>query len=252
MARNKNVWGQCSICEKQGKLSFEHVPNKEAYNKATVIEYSWGDVFVKKENVKGKIVQGGIGEYTLCESCNNDTGHWYGNEYTRWAKACFDFLRSRTPSLTEPDEAIIILHNVYPLRFLKQVVVCFFSVVPGLARIYPELKNYVLDKQNTQLPQDCRFFLNFYFGEKPKLKRWPLAAKISVRQEGGHLIPVASSVLSEVAHPPFVLIMSKETGFAGAGEITSFTQYGYDQLAKNLTLKLQVIRGKSTLPGSFR
>jgi len=251
MTRKKSVFGQCNICERQGKLSFEHVPNEKAYNDAKVIEYSFEDVFVKKENVKGKVIQGGIGEYTLCESCNSNTGSWYGKEYTDWAETCFDFLRTRTPSPTEPDEAIITLHNVYPLRFLKQVVVLFFSVAPNLARTYPELKQYVLDKQNTQLPQDCRFFLNFYFGEKPKLKRWPLAAKISARQKGSQIIPVASSILSEVAHPPFALTMSDEAGFSGAGEITSFTKCGYEQLVKNLTLKLRVIRGESALPGRF-
>jgi hypothetical protein len=246
----QSVFGQCKICGKQGKQSFEHVPNKKAYNEAKVIEHSFEDVFVKKKNVKGKIVQGGIGEYTLCESCNSNTGAWYGIEYIHWAKTCFDFLRTRTPSPTEPDKAIVHLNNVHPLRFLKQVVVFFFSVAPDLARTYPELKHFVLDKQNTRLPQGCRFFLNLYFGEKPNLKRWPLAANISFRMEGGQIIPVYSSVLSEVAHPPFALTMSEETGFRGAREITSFIKYGYEELV-NLKLKLRVIRGKSEFPGSF-
>jgi len=253
MARMKKqtVIGQCKICGKEGRLSYEHVPNREAYNKDTVIEYSWGDVFVRKENVKGKIKQGGIGEYTLCGKCNNDTGHWYGDEYTRWARACFDFLRSRKPSMTEPDEAIMTLHNVYPLRFLKQVVVCFFSVAAGLAQAYPGLVQYVLAKEETHLSDGCRFFMNFYFGAKPKLRRWPIAGKITVIQSKGNIIPIAGSIISEITHPPFELIMSDKTGFVGAGEITSFTNYGYDQLVRNLTLKLQVVKGESSLPGSF-
>jgi len=28
---------------------------------------------------KGPIQQRGMGSYTLCNKCNNDTGHWYGN-----------------------------------------------------------------------------------------------------------------------------------------------------------------------------
>jgi hypothetical protein len=45
--------------------------------------------------------------------------------------------------------------------------------------------------------------------------------------------------------------MSDEMGFKRAGNITLFTNYDYGQHAKNLTLKLQVIKGESTLPGSF-
>lgn len=250
--RKQIVLGQCNICGEQGKLSYEHVPNKEAYNKARVIEYSWEDRFVKKEDSKGKIVQGGIGEYTLCERCNNNTGHWYGNEYTQWAMTCFDFLKNRLPRSNDPDEAIITLHNVYPLRFLKQVVVCFFSIVPNLTNTYPDLKRFVLEKETRLLPNDCRFFINFYFGVKPKLKRWPLAAKISVNIEGNQIIPINKSILSEMAHPPFVLVMSDSTGFAHAGEITFFTNYDYAQLVEKLTLRLQVIRGESILPGSFQ
>jgi hypothetical protein len=252
MARQKKkVFGQCRICGKQGILSYEHVPNREAYNKETTIEYSWEDVFIKKEKAKRKIVQGGIGQYTLCEKCNNDTGHWYGDEYTRWAQACFEFLKNRKPSSGLTDEASIILHDVYPLRFLKQVLVCFFSVTPNLAQTHPELVKYVLNKEEKYIPENCLFFLNFYFGTKPKLRRWPIAGKITVLHQDGNLIPVASSVISEITHPPFALILSDETGFQRAGNITPFTNYDYDQQAKNVTLKLQVIKGESTFPGSF-
>lgn len=249
--RKKKVYGQCKICGKQDGLSFEHVPNRQAYNKQTIIEYSWEDVFIRKEKAKGKIIQGGIGEYTLCKQCNNDTGSWYGSEYTRWARACFEFLRNRKSPSVEPDEAIITLHDVYPLRFLKQVVVCFFSVTPGLAQTYPRLVNYVLNKEEKRIAEDCRFYLNLYFGAKPKLRRWPLAGKITVHHHKGRLIPVASSIISEVTHPPFALVMSDKMGFIGAGDLTPFTNFDYDQQLRNLTLKLRVIKGELSLPGSF-
>lgn len=251
MGRKKRIIvDECRICGSVGDLSFEHVPNREAYNKSTTIEYSWGDVFVKKDQVTGKIVQGGIGEYTLCEPCNNNTGHWYGGEYTRWAKACFEFLQTRTPSITEPDETIIILRDVYPLRFLKQVIVCFFSITPGLSKTYPQLAKFILDKDQTQLPEDCTFFMNFYFGTKPKLRRWPIAGKLTILHKDGKLVPLSNSIISEITHPPFALIMSDKSGFVGAGNITHFADYTYDQ-HENITLKLRVIKGVSTLPGNF-
>jgi len=248
--RRKRKSGQCRICGEQDALSYEHVPNREAYNNQTIIEYSWEDEFVKKRIATPRIVQRGMGQYTLCQKCNNDTGHWYGGEYTGWARACFEFLKSRKPSPVEADEAVVILHDVYPLRFLKQVVVCFFSVTPGLAQTHPGLVEYVLNKQEKHIPEDCQFFMNFYFGPNPKLRRWPLAGKITVVQRDGQLIPLASSVISEITHPPFALVLAHGTGFKSAGNITPFTNCDYDQ-AKDVTLKLQVIKGESTLPGSF-
>jgi hypothetical protein len=249
--RRKKELDQCRICGKQGPLSYEHVPNREAYNKQTIIEHSWEDAFVRKERPRGRIVQRGMGKHTLCEKCNNDTGRWYGGEYTSWARACFEFLKHRTPSPVEPDKAAITLHDVYPLRFLKQVVVCFFSVTPGLAQTHPGLVQYVLNKEERHIPEDCQFFMNFYFGPKPKLRRWPIAAKIPVLVERGELIPLGATVISEITHPPFALVLAHGTGFEGAANITRFSECDYDQQVKNVTLTLQVIKGESTLPGSF-
>ena len=250
MSKKKRVRvGECHICGERGQLSFEHVPNRAAYNRATIIEYSCEDMLLQRQAARKRIVQGGVGRYTLCERCNNNTGHWYGGEYTKWARACFDFLAACQAAGTVPGEAAVTLHNVYPLRFIKQVVVCFFSVAPGLRHTHPQLVQYVLGKEENRLPEGCRFFLNFYHG--PKLRRWPIAGKITVAYGNGRLIPLSGSVLSEITHPPFALIMADETGFVGAGEITGFTRYEYDQV-ENVTLNLRVIRGESLLPGSFQ
>ena len=77
------------------------------------------------------------------------------------------------------------------------------------------------------------------FGTKPILKRLPLAGQISVRHSGNQLISISGSILSEMAHPPFDLIMTEDGGFPGASEITCFTKYGYDQMKKEITLKLR-------------
>ncbi|MCB0482878.1 MAG: hypothetical protein KDC83_15720, partial [Flavobacteriales bacterium] len=240
MARKKKT-GVCQICGKQGKLSFEHVPNKKALNSATIIEYTFEDVFIKKDKSKGHKVQGGIGQYTLCEQCNNDTGSWYGDEFTIWSCNCMDFLYQRSLRLDFSDEAVVTLLNVYPLRFLKQVVVCFFSVSPGLAQQYPELVKFVKDKYEQHTPEGCNFYINFHYSTtSPTLRRWPLAGVISVQQEGKKIIPSGFSVICEIAHPPFQLIMTLGAGYhKKAGYINIFNQYDYDQ-QDNVTLKLGV------------
>jgi hypothetical protein len=240
--------GQCSICGAFGKLSLEHVPPKEAFNKSRVVEYSFEDA-VRRRKPRGAITQGGVKNYTLCRKCNNDTGRWYGGEYVTWAKTCMSFLAKRAPAPAPPDEARLTLHGVYPLRFLKQVIVCFFSVTPNLAQLYPGLSNYVLDPRETRLPSDCRFYLNFYHGPKPYLRYWPLAAKITVT---GDLRVVSSRIFSEIGYPPFALIMAEGPGFTQAGEITSFSKHGYNEQVADLSLILQVVKGTEPYPGSFR
>ncbi len=251
MARKQKVVGTCHICGQHGPLSFEHVPNRRAFNSSSIVEYTFEDVLIKKDKTKGRVVQGGIGRHTLCPKCNNDTGGWYGEEYTKWARSCADFLYQRWIRLDMSEEAVITLHNVYPLRFLKQVVVCFFSVAPGLAQQYPGLVNFVLDKNEKHLPLDCRFYMNFYYGTKPMLRQMPIGGVIhDVHFDGQNFRTAGFSVLSEIAHPPFLLIMPFGTGFPKAGDITSFSEYDYDQQAKNVTLKLRVLKGVSPLPNT--
>lgn len=251
MARKKKVTGICQICGKHGKLSFEHVPNKKAFNSTPIIEYTFEDALIKKDKSKGRKVQGGIGQHTLCIQCNNDTGSWYGDEFTQWSHNCMDFLYQRSLRLDFSDEATVTLLNVHPLRFLKQVVVCFFSVSPGLAQQHPELVRFVQDRHEQHIPSDCHFYINFYYSTSPPaLRRWPMAGIISVQQDGKRITPSGFSVVSEIAHPPFQLIMALGTGYhKKAGNITSFNQYGYDQ-QDNVTLRLGVLKGESPLPST--
>lgn len=248
MARKKIQIGNCQICGQHGKLSFEHVPNKAAFNSSTFIQYSFEDKLINKEEAKGRKVQGGAGRYTLCEQCNNDTGAWYGGEYTRWAKNCMDFLYQRSLRLDFSEEATVTLFRVYPLRFLKQVVTCFFSESPSLAQQYPDLVKFVQDRYEQYLPEGCRFLMNFYHttGNTIPLRRIPLAGIISVQYDEKGIVPTGSSILTEITHPPFQLVMSDDY-HKKAGEITSFNQYGYDDQV-NVTLKLGVMNGDSPLP----
>src|SRR5215213_3546525 len=92
MSKKKTV-GNCSICGNYGQLSFEHLPPRAAFNKATVIQYKLEDVVNTSRKSKGKPKQGGTGAFTLCENCNNMTGGLYGKEYVKWTRNCFDILR---------------------------------------------------------------------------------------------------------------------------------------------------------------
>ena len=120
------VPGPCCICGTHGKLSFEHVPPKRAFNDHGVFE---ADVKKMLENgwepgVKpdGRINQKGAGRFTLCDRCNNATGSWYGTPYIAVAKQAMELLHR-----SGGDVSLAYPYRMYPLRFLKQVVTMFFS-----------------------------------------------------------------------------------------------------------------------------
>ncbi len=75
MAR-KVVMGTCHICGVEGRLSFEHVPPKSAFNDQRVltIGYDTAINLGPYHRPSGRILQRGAGAYTLCAPCNNQTG----------------------------------------------------------------------------------------------------------------------------------------------------------------------------------
>ena len=240
MARRKHKSGTCHICGKYGKLSPEHVPPQSAFNNARIVEYTLESWLAKESNPKSRIQQGGIKRHTLCTKCNPDTGSWYGAEYVSWAKTCMSFLYQIPDNISEIG---IVLQNVYPLRFLKQVVTCFFSIFPdaGFAQANPALVGFVLNKEENNLPSESQFYLSLYQG--PKLRQNPLS---------GLLNPFTGemSVFSEIAHPPFALVMTQGSEFQRGLDITHFKEYKYDEQT-DLVLRLKVGEGHTPYPGDY-
>jgi len=256
----KRQKGTCHICGQTGFLSFEHIPPKSAYNKKTLVQYNLEDK-IRKANVKGRKIQGGVGAYTLCETCNNDTGSWYASEYVRWASIGYDTLKILHKDhklFGDKHELAVVFKEVYPLRFLKQVVVLFFSVSSGpngLSKNYPKLAEFVLDKESTDLPDGFRFFIRLF--ESPSVRRMPIAGKITVafnKSPDGQLTnlrPVSSNVFSEITHRPFALVMTMDgEDFSDATEITSFKEHSYNTQV-DLPLTLKVSRKTSHYPVDY-
>lgn len=250
----KKKVGHCSICGEFGQLSFEHVPPRSAFNKASVVEYLLDDA-IYKTGAKGKTKQKGIGYYTLCEKCNNNTGSWYGNEYARWTRTAFEIMRQWQQK--DVNQGTVTLFEVYPLRFIKQVVTCFFSVIgyygqAKFAQRNPGLVSFVLDKEEQTLPAGSSFFMNLYSlsAKQPTaLRQYPVAAKINVVYDKfGNIRPVEGHVFQEIAHPPFQLAMTGDQSFFGATEITHFSSFGYDE-KKDINLRLRIASSSSHLPG---
>lgn len=86
--------GICAICGEHKKLSFEHAPPKSAFNNKPIHLVDSDQMF--QENFKytnEALSQKGWGQFTLCESCNNNTGSWYGDSFKDFAQQGMEILR---------------------------------------------------------------------------------------------------------------------------------------------------------------
>lgn len=81
----KRTVGKCHICGTTDELSYEHIPPRAAFSSHKNFIYFIKDVLGSEKfpwdlsGKRGKQLQKGIGFYTLCDKCNNNTGAWYGD-----------------------------------------------------------------------------------------------------------------------------------------------------------------------------
>lgn len=113
--------GTCCICGREGKLTFEHIPPHKASNGFPLKLYNVGK-YITENNARYSSLQNGAGAWTLCSSCNNLTGAWYGNAYVEFASQGITYYRKKAAGI------ISVPYTIYPLRVFKQIVSCFASV----------------------------------------------------------------------------------------------------------------------------
>ena len=99
MSRRAKIFGTCKLCGDPEQLTYEHVPPKAAFNNSKNFYQATLDELIKIESVDLDLAkfskfplhsftkkQGGIGYFSLCGKCNNDTGSWYGKDFVIWAE----------------------------------------------------------------------------------------------------------------------------------------------------------------------
>jgi len=237
----KQKIGKCHICGIEGPLSFEHVPPHSAYNNKRVLKSTISEVLNRPPDELGnyQIQQNGSGDYTLCTSCNNNTGSWYGSDYVNFAHL----------GLLALDQAIksdLEFHtgSIHPLRIIKQVITMFFSVnQPGFAEANPDLVSFVLNRERKYLPDDV--FISMYMNRVGRGRFFPVS--------GHGDLDRGFEIISEFSFPPFGFVLSfdKEPFYKKLYNIRFFSSFGYnDQVV--LFLPLYILPTFSHLPGDYR
>jgi len=191
---------------------------------------------------RGKWVQRGSGQHSLCAKCNNDTGAWYGTAYVDFARQAMILLDRSNGNLS-----LAYPYHIFPLKVLKQIIVMFFSACgPEFRKAHPDLVKFVLDRERRIVPDEIHIWLYL---------RDPVEST-STRQAGvtGRLMLGGNTdVFSEIAFPPFGLIMTFKDQSVQR-ELCDITHFGYASYRTWDTyfLKLPVFPVVSWFPGDFR
>jgi len=244
MTRAKKKIGICCICGKEGKLSFEHVPPRSAFNDHPVfvanIKELIGNWDGELRSIKGKVHQLGAGDYTLCEKCNNDTGAWYGNAFADWAYQAF-----RVLTFARGAPSLYYNFRVFPLRVIKQIVCMFFSSNgPDFRIVHPELVKFVLDREASHLKPSIRIYT--YYNLAPVSRQSGIASLLNVERRKGY-------TFSEVAFLPlgYLMTLDSEVPDKRPIDISFFADYLYDDL-KEFSFRLPVLPVYTYFPADYR
>jgi hypothetical protein len=242
MARRK-IEGHCHICGDFGPLSWEHVPPKQAFNSRPVEAYPFSHALefgLDDARPRGTVIQRGMGGYTLCERCNNRTGHWYGTDFIEWCYQGRDLLIQ-----AEGKPSLVYLHYVLPLRVIKQVATMFFSACGAQFRHKCEdLVAFVLNPERRYLPPKYGFYA--YYNIEGTYRFSSIVATMRIDRN-------QTSVFAEITFPPYgyVLTLDSPPPDPRLVSISHFARYDYNEF-RTFPMQLPVLPTFLTLPGDYR
>ena len=232
----KNYYGKCALCGLECELTFEHIPPRGAFNSSPARPVSGTELF--KEEVLNNETrmpwdtsgmhydnqQQGMGRYSLCKTCNNNTGGWYGDSYVVFAKTVHTAMMNRTPN----DPNGIGFREFYPLRFIKQVLSMFCSTMRPDDPQMEEIRKFVLNKEATGLNKK-KYKLCLYFTESTVMKHSGLTVVLR-----GDLQHLESMAMAEITAYPlgFILYFNPTDTWEYKGtDITECADFAYDEKA---------------------
>ena len=156
----KNREGRCSLCGSIGKLTFEHVPPKTAFNDNPIYFQDYDRMFNERSFLYGKKIRlnQGFGSYTLCPSCNNNTGNWYAKDFAEFAR--FGMRDIHVSKLLGLNKFVTGRHHIAPLNILKQILTMFMSAdKSGCLLNDKELTRFILDKDSQDFPKKYNVYV---------------------------------------------------------------------------------------------
>lgn len=215
----KKPFGICRLCGEYGKMSYEHIPPKSAFNDQHVVFQTMQDMLVGKSHSK---FRQGIGKYSLCEKCNNSTGGYYGEAYASWARQGMEWLDKfgENPRFSVP-------FYIKPLNVVKQILVMTVAMSSEKTLFYhEELRRFLLNKEQRYLPPKYNVHIYFTRVGEPRFASDMVVVNVG---KGG------SYIEAEISLPPFGYCISKPVrgmnslaAEQGLIDITWFARFEYN------------------------
>lgn len=221
MGTKKDQDGNCAICGIFGKLSFEHVPPKSAFNNKPIYIQNHDNLTNENSHLFGKKMKSnkGFGAYTLCGSCNSLTGDWYARDFASFAQQGMTIISSM-----DPQPFIVGEYKLKPLNVIKQILTMFMSAdKSGYLQSLADLKAFILNKDNNLFPEPFKIFLYSNLSAQKRMMGYSV-----VYTEYG------IQKWSEINFQPFGYLLAEDSISAHEDmlDITSFGQYRYDEEVK--------------------
>lgn len=239
--------GKCALCGKECKLTFEHIPPRAANNSKPAKPVSGNEYFKKNNNLpwdttgmKYNNQQKGMGLFSLCSDCNNNTGSFYGTDYIEFAKRAVAMIKSDIPDNHE----VVAFKKIYPLRVIKQICSMFCSINPKLPYLN-DMREFVLNKESNTLNKD-KYRIQMYFNKGSIIKYNGYTCLIHL---DGAIIEI-----SELVVPPFgfQLILDPKDDMQYTGfNITNFADCKYNDIAE-VTMPIFFNEVNNIFPDDYR
>jgi hypothetical protein len=245
-----NNYGKCHLCGKVGKLTYEHVPPRAAFNSHKAFIYFVDDILGSNNlpwdysGIRGRQQQRGVGYYTLCAKCNNNTGSWYGSSFVDFI---YKGYRETYNKIVAPNEWIkVTFQDIYPLRIIKEIITMFFSINnPDLSTILIDLRNLVLKREKRGI--DPKKYGLYIYVLRGSIARYAgITSMLSLE-------PKHIRVLSELSAPPFGYVLELEPKDKSAYcDITFFANSYKITKKETLNLKIPVYESNTPFPTDYR
>ncbi len=248
----KKHFGKCALCRQESKLTFEHIPPASAFN-STPSKPVIGDKILFDEDrlpwdtsgLHFDNQQSGMGKFSLCKTCNNNTGSWYVNDYSLFAHIIHCAFQD--PAMKNMGG--IGIKDIHPLRFIKQVVSMFCSINNCDDERLDSLRDFVLNKTQKGIDKS-KYKICMYFTKSMLTKYVPITAILKMNEKGR----CESIALTEITAYPFGFILyfsPTETWKYDGFDITEFADIDYDKLA-TIEMPLTIYEVNDIFPTYFR
>jgi hypothetical protein len=234
--------GFCWLCNKQGKLTKEHIPPESAFNNFPLLY----EKVIEGSRQTGVVEwvperrQRGLYFHSLCEKCNNTFGRVYGGAYVDLVKR----IAERIGDVQEFHQ-LSLLGVRRPLAILKQIMLQFVTANgANFVRSNEWVAAFIRDRKKTEFPRDVYVYL---FATNHRLSR---KSGVSSHID---LIAKRTHVTAEFTFWPLGTVMS----FAGEladkrlTPIHQWSQYPFDYRGA-VDLNLWVNPVASPYPLDFR